>query len=174
VTGDSSEGVATAAATTAPHLGFWSIVWLALKGEQYDHTADLEAAQSLKESRTMKTKSPRDVAASLPELWSPRVIGEVDDAYIKVARIHGAFTWHAHADEDELFYILKGSMRIELERETVELREGDMYIVPKGVRHNPSADEECCVLLIERKSTKHTGDVVTAQARSIAEQLRPV
>ena len=119
-----------------------------------------------------KTVRPRDIAASLPECWSPRVIGEVDDAYIKVARIHGTFTWHAHADEDELFYILRGAMRIELEHETVELREGDMYVVPKGVRHNPIADEECHVLLIERKSTKHTGDVVTAQTRSIDEQLR--
>ena len=116
--------------------------------------------------------SPRRIAADLSEFWSPRVIGEVDDAYIKVARIHGTFTWHAHADEDELFYILRGAMRIELEHETVALREGDMYIVPKGVRHNPIADEECHVLLIERKSTKHTGDVVTAQTRSIDEQLR--
>ena len=116
--------------------------------------------------------SPRRIAANLSECWSPRVIGEVDDAYIKVARIHGTFTWHTHEDEDELFYILKGGMRIELEHETVELREGDMYIVPKGVRHNPIADDECHVLLIERKSTKHTGDVITAQTRSIEEQLR--
>ena len=115
----------------------------------------------------MRAMSARDVAASLQEFWSPRVIGEVDDAYIKVARIRGTFTWHAHADEDELFYILKGSMRIELEGETVELREGDLFIVPKGVRHNPIADEECHVLLIERKSTKHTGDVVTSHTRSI-------
>jgi mannose-6-phosphate isomerase-like protein (cupin superfamily) len=121
-----------------------------------------------------KTVSPRDVAASLTELWSPRVVGEVDDAYIKVAKVHGTFTWHSHADEDELFYVLKGRLRIEMESENVDLREGEMFIVPKGVRHNPVADEECHVLLIERKTTKHTGDAVTDKTRSIAEQLRPL
>jgi mannose-6-phosphate isomerase-like protein (cupin superfamily) len=115
--------------------------------------------------------SPGHVAAALGEFWSPRVVGEVDDVYIKVAKLKGTFTWHSHANEDELFYVLKGQMRIEMEHATVELREGDMYIVPKGVRHNPSAPEECQVLLIERKTTLHTGDVITVQTRSIAEQL---
>jgi len=118
--------------------------------------------------------SPRDVAAGLSELWSPRVVGEVDDAYIKVAKVRGTFDWHSHADEDELFYVLKGRLRIEMEDRTIELREGEMFVVPKGVRHNPSADDECHVLLIERKTTKHTGDVVTDKTRSIGEQLRPV
>ena len=120
------------------------------------------------------TVSPAKVAASLKEFWSPRVIGEVDDAYVKVARVSGTLAWHSHDDEDELFYILKGRLRLEMEHETVELDEGEMYIVPKGVRHNPVADAECHVLLIERKTTKHTGDVVTEKTRSVAEQLRPV
>ena len=118
--------------------------------------------------------SPRSIAASLPEFWSPRVVGELDDTYVKVARVHGTFTWHSHADEDELFYILKGRLRIEMENETVELGEGDLYVVPRGVRHNPVADEECHILLIERKSTLHTGEVVTDKTRTIEEQLRPV
>jgi mannose-6-phosphate isomerase-like protein (cupin superfamily) len=121
-----------------------------------------------------KAVSPREVAAGLSELWSPRVVGEVDDSYIKVARLRGTFTWHSHADEDELFYVLKGRLRIEMEDQTIDLREGEMFVVPKGVRHNPIADEECHVLLIERKTTQHTGDVVTDQTRSIAEQLRPL
>ena len=116
--------------------------------------------------------SPKNVAASLTELWSPRVVGEVDEAYVKVAKIKGSFAWHAHELEDELFYILKGRMRIEMERETVELNEGEMFIVPKGVRHNPIADEECHVLLVERKSTLHTGGTVTEKTRSIEEQLQ--
>jgi mannose-6-phosphate isomerase-like protein (cupin superfamily) len=119
-------------------------------------------------------KSPRKVAAALTELWSPRVIAEVDDAYVKVAKVKGVFGWHAHADEDELFLILAGHLRIELEDGAVELDEGDVYVVPKGVRHNPVADGECHVLLIERKSTLHTGDAVTDKTRSIADQLRPV
>ena len=120
----------------------------------------------------MKTVSPGRVAAELEELWSPRVVGEVDEHYIKVAKIHGTFTWHSHDDEDELFFILKGRLTIEMEGSTVELREGEMFIVPKGVRHNPIAEEECHVLLIERKSTRHTGDVVTDKTRSIEEQLQ--
>jgi len=80
----------------------------------------------------------------------------------------------AFNNEDELFFILKGRLRIEMEQSSVELREGEMFVVPKGVRHNPVAEQECHVLLIERKSTLHTGDVVTAKTRSIAEQLRPV
>jgi mannose-6-phosphate isomerase-like protein (cupin superfamily) len=118
--------------------------------------------------------SPRQVAASLTELWSPRVVGEVDDAYIKVAKIKGSLTWHSHDGEDEMFLILKGRLRIEMESGPVELGEGEMFVVPKGVRHNPVAQDECHVLLIERKSTLHTGDVVTEKTRSIADQLRPV
>jgi len=102
------------------------------------------------------------------------VIGEVDDAYIKVAKVRGSLAWHSHENEDELFLILKGRLRIELEGNTVELGEGEMYIVPKGVRHNPVAEEECQLMLIERKSTLHTGAVVTEKTRSLAEQLRPV
>jgi len=118
--------------------------------------------------------SPKQIAASLTELWSPRVIGEVDDAYIKVAKVRGSLAWHSHENEDELFLILKGRLRIELEGNIVELGEGEMYIVPKGVRHNPVAEEECQLMLIERKSTLHTGTVATEKTRSLAEQLRPV
>ena len=118
--------------------------------------------------------SPSKVAASLSELWSPRVVGEVDDAYVKVAKVHGTLAWHSHDNEDELFYILKGRLRIEMERGAVEIGEGEMFVVPKGVRHNPVAQEECHVLLIERKSTLHTGSTVTDKTRSIEEQLRPL
>ncbi len=117
--------------------------------------------------------SPRQVAASLSELWSPRVVGEVDDAYIKVAKVQGSLAWHSHENEDELFLVLKGRLRIEMEAGAVELGEGEMFVVPKGVRHNPIAEHECHLMLIERKSTLHTGDVVTEKTRSLAEQLRP-
>ena len=121
-----------------------------------------------------KVVAPSREAARLSELWSPRVIGELDDVYVKVAKLHGSLAWHQHDAEDELFYVLKGSLRIEMEHGTAELREGDMFIVPKGTRHNPIAEEECQIILIERKSTTHTGDVVTEKTRSIAEQLRPL
>lgn len=118
--------------------------------------------------------SPKQVAASLTEFWSPRVVAEVDDAYIKVAKVHGSLAWHSHENEDELFLVLKGHLRIEMESGPVELGEGEMFVVPKGVRHNPVAEEECHLMLIERKSTLHTGDVVTEKTRSLDEQLRPV
>lgn len=118
--------------------------------------------------------SPKLAAAQLTELWSPRVIGEVDDAYIKVARVQGTLAWHSHENEDELFLILKGRLRIDMPHGSVELNEGEMFIVPKGMRHNPVAEQECHLMLIERKSTLHTGDVATAKTRSLAEQLRPL
>lgn len=117
--------------------------------------------------------SPKEVAASLSELWSPRVIGEIDDAYIKVAKVHGSLAWHSHENEDELFLVLKGHLRIEMESGSVELNEGEMFVVPKGVRHNPVAEQECHIMLIERKTTLHTGDIVTEKTRSLADQLRP-
>lgn len=120
----------------------------------------------------IKPISPTEAAARLDELWSPRVLAEVDDAYVKVAKVQGTLAWHSHADEDELFYVLKGALRIELEDGVVELGEGQMCVVPKGVRHNPVAEQECHLLLIERKSTRHTGDEVTGLTRSIDEQRR--
>lgn len=118
--------------------------------------------------------SPKRIAAALPELWSPRVVGEVDEVYIKVARVHGTLAWHAHDNEDEMFLVLEGRLRIEMEDGAVELGEGEMFVVPKGVRHNPVAEQECRLLLVERKATLHTGDVTTEKTRTVAEQLRPV
>jgi mannose-6-phosphate isomerase-like protein (cupin superfamily) len=121
-----------------------------------------------------KPVSPTEVALDLTELWSPRVVGEVDDVYIKVARVHGSLAWHRHDNEDEMFYVLQGRLRIEMDSGNVELGEGQMFVVPKGVRHNPVAENECLVMLIERKTTLHTGDVATDKTRSLADQLRPL
>ena len=118
--------------------------------------------------------SPKEIAASLSEIWSPRIIGEIDDSYIKVAKVHGTLAWHSHEYEDELFLVLKGELRIEMEDRTIQLAEGEMFIVPKGVRHNPVAEHECHIMLIEKKSTLHTGETITEKTRSLADQLRPV
>lgn len=122
----------------------------------------------------LSAASPKEIAAALTELWSPRVVGEVDDAYIKVAKVHGSLAWHSHEGEDELFLVLKGRLRIEMEGGAVELSEGEMFVVPKGARHNPVAEQECLLMLIERKSTLHTGNVVTDKTRSLTDQLRAV
>ena len=111
---------------------------------------------------------------TLTELWSPRVVAEMDDASIKVAKVHSSLAWLCHDHEDELFLILKGNLCIEMESGSVELGEGEMFVVPKGVRHNPVADAECHLMLIERKTTLHRGDVMTNKTRSPAQQLRSV
>ena len=116
--------------------------------------------------------SPREIAAALTQLWSPRIVGELDDSYVKVAKVQGTFGWHNHEHEDELFFILKGHLRIEMEGSAVELGEGAMFVVPKGVQHNPVAEHECLMMLIERKTKLHTGNVVNERTRSVAEQLR--
>jgi len=106
------------------------------------------------------------------EHWSPKVVGRVNDQYVKVAKLHGQLAWHKHDDEDELFQVVRGRLRIQFEgaAETV-LEAGEFCIVPKGVLHNPVAEEECWIVLIETVTTKHTGDVDTPHTRSIEQQL---
>jgi len=111
-------------------------------------------------------------AGALGELWSPRVVARVNDSYVKVAKVHGTFVWHAHEDEDEMFLVLKGRLRIELEEGAVELSAGDAFVVPKGIRHNPVADEECWIALFEPVATTHTGGETNERTKSIQDQLR--
>lgn len=100
------------------------------------------------------------------------MIGALDDYYIKVAKVHGELIWHSHDEQDELFFVLQGRLRLCLPDRDVELGPGELFVVPKGVKHLPVADEECLLMLVEQKQTAHTGDVVTGRTRSIAEQLR--
>lgn len=110
---------------------------------------------------------------ALTEHWFPRVVARVNDHYMKVARVRGRLTWHAHQGQDELFLVLRGRLRIELEdREPVVLEEGDVWVVPAGARHNPVAEEECWIVLVEPVDTDHTGGEPSGLARSIEEQLR--
>jgi len=120
-----------------------------------------------------KSASPKTTAQSLTEFWSPRVVAEFDDSFVKVAKVKGSLAWHSHDEEDELFFILEGKLRIEMKTGTVELCEGDTFVVPKGVEHNPVADEECLIMLIEKKSTLHTGNIQIEGTRSLDDQLRP-
>ncbi|MGI9487266.1 MAG: cupin domain-containing protein [Geminicoccaceae bacterium] len=103
--------------------------------------------------------------------WSPKVIGQVNDQYIKIAKVLGEFVWHAHDGEDELFYIVKGRLRIEYEDHTADLTAGQFTIVPKGVRHRPVAEDECWLMLIEPITTAHTGNVESEMTKLIEEQL---
>lgn len=95
----------------------------------------------------------------IPDHWSPRVAAELNGQQVKLARFLGPFVWHHHADEDELFLVVRGSLRIEFRDHAVTLNEGELLVVPRGVEHRPVADAETHVLLFEPASTLNTGNV---------------
>jgi mannose-6-phosphate isomerase-like protein (cupin superfamily) len=104
------------------------------------------------------------------EYWSPKIVGELNDSYVKVVKLKDEFIWHHHEHEDELFLVVKGTLRMRFRDREVRVREGEFLIVPKGVEHLPVADEEVHVVLLEPKSTLNTGNV--RNARTIPELER--
>ena len=92
------------------------------------------------------------------DLWSPRIIAQMNDYHFKLAKIKGEFVWHSHPETDEVFIVIAGSLNIHLRDESVKLNAGEMYVVPKGVEHKPVAKQECHILLIEPAGTLNTGD----------------
>ena len=91
------------------------------------------------------------------EYWSPKVLAEMNDYEFKIARIKGEFIWHNHTETDEVFIVIEGCMKILLRGKTIQLSEGDLYVVPKGTDHKPVAEKECKLMLVELKGTKNTG-----------------
>ena len=106
----------------------------------------------------MDTINLKDKLTKFSDHWSPKVIAELNDYQIKLVKIQGEFVWHNHPDTDEVFIVIEGSMNIEFENETVQLNEGEMLVVPKGVEHKPYADSECKVMLVEPRGVVNTGD----------------
>ena len=92
------------------------------------------------------------------DYWSPKVIAEMNDYQFKLVKIKGEFVKHQHSDTDEVFIVLEGKMSIEFKTETIEIKNGEMIVVPKGVVHKPFADEECKVMLVEPRGVLNTGD----------------
>jgi len=105
------------------------------------------------------------------EYWFPKVVSRVNDQYIKVAKLKGQLAWHKHDHEDELFQVVKGRLVIQLEDGEIALNSGEFCVVPRGVLHNPVAEEECWIVLVETVTTKHTGDVETPLTRTIEQQI---
>lgn len=93
------------------------------------------------------------------DYWSPKIVGELNGQHVRLAKLKGDFVWHQHEGEDELFLVVKGQLHIRLRDRDVLVNEGEFFIVPRGVEHCPSADEECHVLLLEPASTLNTGNV---------------
>lgn len=99
-----------------------------------------------------------DKFSQFSDLWSPRIIAQMNDYHFKLAKIKGEFIWHSHPETDEVFIIIAGSMQIHLRDDIISLNEGELFVVPKGVEHKPVAKNECHILLIEPVGTLNTGD----------------
>ena len=106
------------------------------------------------------------------EYFSPKIVAEVNDQYVKIAKIKGEeIPWHNHENEDELFYIMEGTLLMEIENEPSRtMITGDLIVVRKGINHRVSSKDECSIMLIETKTTKHTGEVRSPITKSIQEQ----
>ncbi len=99
------------------------------------------------------------------EYWHPKIVGELNGQYVKLVKLKGEFVWHKHDDEDELFYVISGILRMEFRDKTVEIQPNEFIIVPKGTEHRPVALDEVAVMLFEPKTTLNTGDTVGEYTR---------
>lgn len=109
--------------------------------------------------------------ARITECWSPKIVGELNGQQVKLAKLHGSFDWHHHDAEDELFLVIHGRLTLRLRDRDVHLEEGEFFIVPAGVEHQPVAEEETHVLLFEPASTLNTGNLRNARTRAELERL---
>jgi mannose-6-phosphate isomerase-like protein (cupin superfamily) len=107
----------------------------------------------------------REKLALIADHWHPRIVGQLNGQHVKLVKCQGEFVWHNHADEDELFLVLRGRFRMEFRDRGEEVGEGEFLIVPRGVEHRPVAEEEVEVLLFEPAPIKHTGEVESALTR---------
>jgi len=91
--------------------------------------------------------------------WTPKIVAELNDSYVKLAKIQGEFTWHKHDMEDEMFFVVEGTLNMHFREKIITLNQGEMIVVPKGVEHKPVCATETKIMMIEKKSTINTGDV---------------
>ena len=105
------------------------------------------------------------------EHWTPHVVAELNGQQVKVAKIEGTFDWHHHEHEDELFLVVRGHFRLEFRDHAVEVSEGELVVVPRGVEHRPVADEECHIVLFEPAGTRNTGNLVNERTRDELERI---
>ncbi len=113
----------------------------------------------------------RDKFAKFTDHWRPRVVGELSDTFVKLAKIKGEFVWHHHDEEDELFFIAKGRLLMKFRNREMWINEGEFLIVPRGVEHCPVAPEEVHIMLVEPKSTVNTGNVMSERTVTELERI---
>lgn len=109
--------------------------------------------------------------AQFDEHWSPRIVGELNGQYVKIAKVKGEFVWHHHEHEDEMFYVVKGELTLKLRDRDVVLNPGEFFIVPRGVEHKPVADEEVHLMLFEPATTLNTGNVSSDLTKKDLERI---
>lgn len=119
----------------------------------------------------MHTVNLAEKLASFSEHWSPKVVGELNGQQVKLVKFLGPFVWHHHGQEDELFYVVKGRLRMEFRDRSVDVAAGEFIIVPRGVEHRPVADAEVEVMLFEPSTTLNTGNVRNERTRERLERL---
>ncbi len=119
----------------------------------------------------MKTINLKEKFSLFSEYWNPRILGEVNDCQIKAVKVKGEFIWHHHETEDEMFLVVKGSLRMKFRSHEAIVNEGEFIVVPRGVEHCPVADGEVHLVLIEPKSTLNTGNVTNERTVAQLERL---
>jgi mannose-6-phosphate isomerase-like protein (cupin superfamily) len=112
-----------------------------------------------------------DKFALIQEHWSPKILAQLNGQMVKAVRFQGDFIWHHHENEDELFYVVRGSMTMKFRDRECKLNEGEMIVVPRGVEHCPSAEEECWVLLFEPDTTLNTGNIINERTKKDLELI---
>ena len=121
--------------------------------------------------RIMETVNLAEKFSRFSEPWKPKIIGELNDSYVKAVKFQGEFVWHHHDNEDELFFVVAGRFRMRFRERDVWVNAGEFIIVPKGVEHMPVADEECHVVLLEPKSTLNTGNVQNERTVPVLDRI---
>lgn len=120
----------------------------------------------------MKVIKLEDKFAQFTDQWNPRIIGELNDQHIKIARVQGEFIWHNHAQEDELFIVVKGRLYIDFrDGQTAEINPGELLVVPRGTDHRPHSEGETWIMMIEPQSTVNTGDIESERTRHTLEHI---
>lgn len=119
---------------------------------------------------TLSKVNLMDKFSLFEDQWSPKIVGELNGQFVKLAKVEGSFDWHAHEKEDELFMVIKGSLTIKMREGDTTLNEGEFFIVPRGVEHKPIAEREAWILLFEPKDTTHTGNIQTERTVAVENQ----
>jgi len=105
------------------------------------------------------------------EYWNPKIVGDINESYVKLAKLKGEFVWHMHENEDEMFMVISGKLVIRLHAEDITLNEGEFFIIPRGIEHMPVAEEEVHVMLLEPKTTLNTGNVKNERTVEVLEKI---